>query len=64
MEKVSVTDIQFHVLLEKKYMNFADKSFLSSTAWTERVGFVAANATIDFLQEKSLQTYKFNRTTN
>ena len=33
---------------KKKYMNFADKSFLSSTAWTERVGFVAANATIDF----------------
>ncbi len=39
---------------KKKYMNFADKSFLSSTAWTERVGFVAANATIDFFTKKKV----------
>ena len=39
---------------KKKYMSFADKSFLSSTAWTERVGFVAANATIDFFTKKKV----------
>lgn len=38
-------------------MNFADKSFLSSTAWTERVGFVAANATIDFFTKKKVHKH-------
>ena len=42
---------------KKKYMNFADKSFLSSTAWTERVGFVAANATIDFFTKKKVHKH-------
>ena len=29
-------------------MSAADKTFISSTAWTESVGLAAANATIDF----------------
>jgi len=38
---------------KKKYLKNADKSFISSTAWTERLGFVAASATIDFfIKEK------------
>ncbi len=36
------------VVGNKKYMSAADKTFLSSTAWTESVGLAAANATIDF----------------
>ena len=28
---------------KKKYLDYANESFISSTAWTERVGFVAAN---------------------
>tara|TARA_B100001059_G_C17829413_1_gene583576 strand:+ start:1452 stop:2747 length:1296 start_codon:yes stop_codon:yes gene_type:complete len=45
------------VVGKKKYMSFADKSFLSSTAWTERVGFVAANATIDFFRKKNVHKH-------
>ena len=37
------------ILGKKKYMNHANKSFISSTAWTEKVGFAAANATIDYI---------------
>jgi len=38
---------------KKKYLKNSDKSFISSTAWTERLGFVAASATIDFfIKEK------------
>ena len=37
------------ILGKKKYMNYANKSFISSTAWTEKVGFAAANATIDYI---------------
>jgi len=33
---------------KKKYMNLSNKSFISSTAWTEGTGLVAAKATIDF----------------
>ena len=37
------------ILGKKNYMNYANKSFISSTAWTEKVGFAAANATIDYI---------------
>jgi len=37
------------ILGKKKYMSHANKSFISSTAWTEKVGFAAANATIDYI---------------
>ena len=30
-------------------MKAADQSFISSTFWTERIGFVAANKTIDYI---------------
>ena len=33
---------------KKKFMLYANKSFISSTAWTEKVGFAAANATLDY----------------
>ena len=36
------------ILGKKKYMSHANKTFISSTAWTEKVGFAAGNATIDF----------------
>ena len=42
---------------KKKYMNYASKSFISSTAWTERSGFVAANATIDFFVKKKVHKH-------
>ncbi len=38
---------------KKKYLKFANKSFISSTAWTERVGFCAALKTIQILRKKN-----------
>ena len=38
---------------KKKYLKFANKSFISSTAWTERVGFCAALKTIEILRKKN-----------
>ena len=38
---------------KEKYMKFANKSFISSTAWTERIGFVAAINTIKTLEKKN-----------
>jgi len=37
---------------KKKYMKFADKTFLSSVAWTERIGFTAGISVIDFFTKK------------
>tara|TARA_B100000780_G_C21100979_1_gene444257 strand:- start:81 stop:1388 length:1308 start_codon:yes stop_codon:yes gene_type:complete len=37
---------------KKKYLSLSNKSFISSTAWTEKIGFTAANATIDFFIRK------------
>tara|TARA_B100000686_G_scaffold187572_1_gene194312 strand:- start:2712 stop:4007 length:1296 start_codon:yes stop_codon:yes gene_type:complete len=37
---------------KKKIMNKSKETFISSTAWTERLGFVAALATINFLKKK------------
>tara|TARA_X000000950_G_scaffold258053_1_gene325070 strand:+ start:5756 stop:7060 length:1305 start_codon:yes stop_codon:yes gene_type:complete len=39
---------------KKKYLDYANESFISSTAWTERVGFVAANSTIDFFLKNNV----------
>ena len=39
---------------KKKYLNYANESFISSTAWTERIGFVAANSTIDFFLKNNV----------
>ena len=42
------------ILGKKKIMQKASDTFISSTAWTERVGFVAALATINFLKNKKV----------
>lgn len=42
------------ILGKKKYLKNSNKSFISSTAWTERLGFVAASATIDFFIKKKV----------
>tara|TARA_Y100000590_G_C15635834_1_gene982962 strand:- start:52 stop:1338 length:1287 start_codon:yes stop_codon:yes gene_type:complete len=40
---------------KKKYMNMSNKSFISSTAWTETVGFSAAIQTINELKKKKFK---------
>ena len=42
------------IIGKKKFLKFANKSFISSTAWTERSGFVAANAVIDFMKRNKV----------
>ena len=42
---------------KKKYMEMGNKSFISSTAWTERTGFVAAIATIDYFIKKKVNKH-------
>jgi glutamate-1-semialdehyde 2,1-aminomutase len=37
------------IIGKKKYLSKANDSFVSSTSWTERTGFIAANAVIDFM---------------
>ena len=44
------------VIGKKKIMSLSNKSFISSTMWTEQIGFVAANATIE-----KLEKYKINK---
>lgn len=39
---------------KKKYMKNAQDTFISSTAWTERVGFQAALSTIKFFKKKKV----------
>ncbi len=39
------------ILGKRKIMKAAEKSFISSTFWTERVGFVAANKTIELMEK-------------
>ena len=43
-----LTEKEVHILrtLAKQYMEAAQDSFISSTFWTERIGFAAAIATI------------------
>ena len=45
------------VLGKKEIMECAQDSFISSTFWTERVGFVAALATIDKMERENVQNY-------
>ena len=40
------------VLGRKKYMKIAEKSFISSTFWSERLGYLAAIKTLDILKKK------------
>ena len=39
------------IIGKRKIMKAAEKSFISSTFWTERVGFVAANKTIELMEK-------------
>ena len=41
---------------KKKFLKYSNQSFISSTAWTERSGFVAACAVIDFIKNKKVTT--------
>ncbi len=38
------------IIGKRKVMKAAEKSFISSTFWTERVGFVAANKTLELME--------------
>jgi glutamate-1-semialdehyde 2,1-aminomutase len=40
------------VIGKKKIMNAAEESFISSTFWTERIGYVAANITLDIMERE------------
>jgi glutamate-1-semialdehyde aminotransferase len=40
------------VLGRKKIMDAAAKSFISSTFWTERIGYIAANATLNIMERE------------
>ena len=48
------------VVGSEKVMHSAQDTFMSSTMWTERVGFVAALTTIDILTKESYITLKQN----
>ena len=37
-------------LLVKKIMSVAQDTFISSTMWTDRLGFIAANETLKYLK--------------
>ena len=39
------------LLEKKKIMNMANKSFISSTFWTEKIGYIAALATINEMKK-------------
>ena len=43
---------------KKKYLEQANKAFISSTAWTEKVGFSAAIQTIKVLKKKNFNQIK------
>ena len=42
---------------KKKYMNNANKTFASSVAWTERVGFTAGISVIDYFTKKNVSKH-------
>ena len=44
----------------KKFMSQLDKSFVSSTFWTDRIGFVAAIETLKEMKKKDLGKNKCN----
>ena len=52
--------MQFQQLLEKNIMKQAKGSFISSTFWSERIGYVAANETLKLMQKKSQNLIKKN----
>ena len=42
------------IIGKKKIMQKANETFISSTMWTEQIGFVAANATLEKLQKNNI----------
>ena len=42
------------IIGKKKIMQKANETFISSTMWTEQIGFVAANATLEKLKKKKI----------
>ena len=46
------------IIGKKKYLQEANKSFISSTSWTEKVGFSAALQTIKILKTKNFDHIK------
>lgn len=45
------------IIGKREIMDFAQRSFISSTFWTERIGFVAALATLKKMEEKKIQRH-------
>ena len=45
------------VIGKKNVMSFAQESFISSTFWTERIGFVAALATLEKLKDRNVPEF-------
>lgn len=48
------------IIGKKKFMDAAQESFISSTYWTERIGPVAAIATINKMKKKNIQVHLIN----
>ena len=48
------------VIGKKEYMNSAQETFISSTNWTERIGPVAAIATINKYIKRDVSTHIIN----
>jgi glutamate-1-semialdehyde 2,1-aminomutase len=44
------------IIGKRNVMDVAQETFISSTMWTERIGFAAGLATIDKMQEKNVQS--------
>ena len=42
------------ILGKKKIMQYSKKTFISSTFWTERLGYTAALSTINFIEKKKI----------
>ena len=48
------------VVGKEKYMKLANKTFISSTAWTESTGFAAGIAVIDYFEKKKISKHLIN----
>tara|TARA_X000001036_G_scaffold439845_1_gene492639 strand:- start:7476 stop:8786 length:1311 start_codon:yes stop_codon:yes gene_type:complete len=48
------------VIGKKKFMQHAQTTFMSSSYWTDRIGFVAGNALIDEFKKNNVATYLKN----
>ena len=53
LESLLEMDIRFQQLSEKNYAS-SSKTFISSTMWTDRLGFIAANTTLKKLNKLNI----------